>query len=37
MEAEGSERSSQAPCIGTYPEPEQSSPHYPILYLDEAF
>jgi hypothetical protein len=33
MEPEGSLLSSQDPSTGTYPEPDQSSPEHPILFL----
>jgi hypothetical protein len=33
MYAEGSLLCSQEPSTGPYPEPDQSSPYHPILYL----
>jgi hypothetical protein len=33
MEPEGSLPCSQEPSIGSYPEPDQSNPHRPILSL----
>jgi hypothetical protein len=33
MEPEGSLPCSQEPSTGPYPELDQSSPYYPILYL----
>jgi hypothetical protein len=37
MEPEGSLPCSQEPSIGPYPEPDQSSPYYPILSLKDPF
>jgi hypothetical protein len=33
MEPEGSLSCSQEPSTGPYPEPDQSSPYHPILFL----
>jgi hypothetical protein len=33
METESSLQCSQKPAIGPYPEPEESSPHLPTLFL----
>jgi hypothetical protein len=33
MDAEGTLLCSQEPITGTYPEPDESSPHHPILFL----
>jgi hypothetical protein len=35
MEAEGSFPSPQEPSTGPYPEPDESSPHHPILSLED--
>jgi hypothetical protein len=32
MKPQGSLLCSQEPATGTYPEPDESSPHYPILF-----
>jgi hypothetical protein len=37
MEPEGSLSCSQEPSTGPYPEPDQSSPYHPILYLEDPF
>jgi hypothetical protein len=37
MEPEGSLPCSQQPAIDPYPEPDQSTPHTPILSLQNMF
>jgi hypothetical protein len=36
MEPEGSLPCSQGPSTGPYPEPDQSSPYHPTLFLYDA-
>jgi hypothetical protein len=35
MESEGSLRCSQEPATGPYPEPDESSPQLPTLFLSD--
>jgi hypothetical protein len=37
MEPKGALPCSQEPAIRPYPEPDQSSPHHPILFLKVPF
>jgi len=37
MEPEGSLKCSQETAIGTYPEPDESSPQFLILFLQDPF
>jgi hypothetical protein len=37
MEPEGLSPCSQQPATGTYPEPDESSPHPPTLFPKDAF